>query len=267
MPSPVKDAITRLARESRSGIVTVERAASALGTTTLTAAARLANLHRQGWVKRVRRGLYLILPLEADTAQPVSVEDSWVLAGELYKPCYIGGWSAAEHWELTEQLFRSTFVVTAANIRSKTERVLSSEFHLVRVASARLHGSTLVWRGRERVAVSDRERTLADALVSPNWVGGVRHLVDMLRAYRELRASDLKKIITCLELIDRGAGFKRFGYLVEMLWPQEVPLLQGALERRSLGVIKLDPAVRSRGRLNKRWGLWINVQLPEASVA
>ena len=98
-------------------------------------------------------------------------------------------------------------------------------------------------------------------------LGGVRHLVDMLRTYRELRSSDLEKIVPHLELIDRGAGFKRFGYLIEMLWPEEEQLVQGALKRRSLGVIKLDPSVGVRGRLNKRWGLWINVQLPEASVA
>ncbi len=267
MPSSTKEALARLSRKSKSGLVSVEQAAAALELSTRFAATRLAGLARQGWLKRVRRGLYLILPLEADSGQSVAVEDSWVLARELYKPCYIGGWSAAEHWELTEQLFRSTFVVTAANIRSTNERVLSSEFHLVRVAADRLRGTTLIWHGRERVAVSDRERTLADGLLSPDWVGGVRHLVDMLRSYRELRASDLKKIAGQLRAAGRGAGFKRFGYLVETLWPDERTIIEEALARRSRGLIKLDPSVRVRGRFNKRWGLWINVQLPDTSTA
>lgn len=267
MPSSTKEALARLSRKSKGGIVSVEQAAAALELSTRLAATRLASLRRQGWLKRVRRGLYFILPLETESGQSIAVEDSWVLARELYKPCYIGGWSAAEHWELTEQLFRSTFVVTAANIRSTDERVLSSEFHLVRVAADRLRGTTSIWRGRERVAVSDRERTLADGFVSPDWVGGVRHLVDMTRNYRDMRSSDLKKIAAHLKAIERGAGFKRFGYLVETLWPQERGLVDDALTQRSLGVIKLDPSVRVRGRLNKRWGLWINVQLPDASAA
>ena len=59
----------------------------------------------------------------------------------------------------------ATFVVTAASIRRRTERILGLEFHLVRVAPERLTGTTLVWRGRERVAVSDRERLVTDTEV------------------------------------------------------------------------------------------------------
>lgn len=65
-----------------------------------------------GWPRRVRRGLYLVLPLEAQSDRAITVEDPWILADELFSPCYIGGWSAAQHWGLTEQIFRSVFVVT-----------------------------------------------------------------------------------------------------------------------------------------------------------
>lgn len=223
----------------------------------------LGRLVRQGWLARVRRGLYLVLPLEANS-RGGAVEDPWVLARELYSPCYIGGWSAAEHWGLTEQLFRSTFVVTAAAIRHTNESFVGTEFHLVRAKKSRVSSVRPIWRGRERVSVSDRERTIADALASPSWVGGIRHLAQMLRSYRSAKEWNPNRLLERVGEVDSGAAFKRLGYLAETVLSAEPVLVDAALARRTAGVVKLDPAVEGRGRLTKRWGLWINVALEAA---
>lgn len=261
MALTTKEFLKQVAREARGGLISVARTSAALGISPGAAAARLASLERQGWVERIRRGWYLILPLEASAKQPLAIEDPWILARELFSPCYIGGWSAAEHWGLTEQLFRSTFVVTAANVRSTTERILGTDFRLVRVVPRRVQGATRVWRGRERIDVSDPERTLADGLVSPDWVGGVRHLADMLRRYGESRNKRFEKLVARLLKMKRGAGAKRLGYLLESLFPAEPSLASQLHSRRTQGIIKLDPAVGTRGKLNKRWGLWVNILL------
>ena len=71
----------------------------------------LAYLARRGWLSRVRRGLYVGVPL--NTRRPGEwVEDPWVVAGRVFAPCYIGGWTACEHWGFTEQAFRTVLVVT-----------------------------------------------------------------------------------------------------------------------------------------------------------
>src|SRR5207249_5119217 len=127
----------------------------------------------------------------------------------------------------------------------------------------RLTAMTLVWRGRERVAVSDRERTLADALAAPGWVGGVRHLADLLRAYRESRHWNPTRLLNRVDELGRGAAFKRLGFLAEMLLPGAEQVVRVCLTKRTAGIIKLDPSVSTRGRLNKRWGLWVNVPLRE----
>ncbi len=152
--------LRKLARGSRGGILTVERAVELLGAPRKQVANRLAALARQGWLRRVRRGLYLVLPLESNAAGPLAVEDPWILARELFSPCYIGGWSAAEHWGLTEQLFRSTFVVSGASPRQRSVRFLEAELTVVRVVRARRAGTATSWRGAEKVTVSDRERTI-----------------------------------------------------------------------------------------------------------
>ena len=42
------------------------------------------------------------------------VEDPWILVPALFDPAYIGGRTAAEHWDLTEQIFRDIVVYTHA---------------------------------------------------------------------------------------------------------------------------------------------------------
>jgi predicted transcriptional regulator of viral defense system len=258
--------MAELARAASGGLLTVSRAAEVLGVSAHEAAVRLGRLERSGWLARAQRGLYLVLPMEARPGSPAVAEDAWVLAAKLFAPCYIGGWTAAEHWALTEQLFRSTFVVSATPRRRQREERLATEFHIVRVRPARLKGTSVVWRDGLQVAVSDRERTIVDALVHPDWVGGIRHLAEMLVTYRESKEFDAKKLIARAGEHATGSAFKRLGHLAERLWPGEQAIINLAHEQRTTGIIRLDPAVKSRGKINKRWGLWLNVAIDGAAV-
>src|SRR5712691_11340985 len=165
VPTSPRKVMAELARAASGGLLSVERAAKVLGVSTHEAAVRLGRLERSGWLARARRGIYLVLPIEAKPGNVRIADDAWVLAAELFAPCYIGGWTAAGHWGLTEQLFRSTFVASSAPRRRQRENRLSTEFHIVRVRADRMKGASSVWRGDRRVAVSDRERTIVDALV------------------------------------------------------------------------------------------------------
>lgn len=264
MPTREKVLISKLVRASKNGLITVEAAATALQLAPPAASARLSRLTRSGWARRVRRGLYLILPLEAEPGEKVTTEDPWVLARELFTPCYVGGWSAGEHWGLTEQLFRSTLVVTAAPTRRKSATFLGNDFRLFRVRPARLFdGVVTVWRGSERVQVSGAERTLIDGLGTPEICGGTRHLAQMLREYQESDKKDFARLLAVARKSASGAAWKRLGYLAEILFPGDDELPSAARRHLSAGNARLDPAVRKRGRLVKRWRLWVNVDLGE----
>ena len=116
-----KAQLAALASIAKCGLVTPGEAALVWGITPKLASNRLARLSRAGWMTRVAQGVYQLLPLEAATAQETIVEDPWSLASVLFEPCYMAGWSACEHWGLTEQLFNSTFVASAGPpARSRT---------------------------------------------------------------------------------------------------------------------------------------------------
>ena len=145
---------TKLARSARHGLIDIESGSKALGLSANETATKLGSLTRRGWLLRVRRGLYFVLPLEAEPGKALMFDDPWVLAREAFSPCYIGGWSAAEYWGLTEQIFRSTLVITAAPLRERTVTLLGHEFRLFSVPENRVLGVTPIWRGTERVPVS-----------------------------------------------------------------------------------------------------------------
>jgi predicted transcriptional regulator of viral defense system len=78
----------------------------------------LSRLCRKGWLQRLKAGVYRIVPIGSESASLIP-EDAWAIAMELFSPCYISGWTAAEHWELTEQIFNSTVVLTGHKQRKK----------------------------------------------------------------------------------------------------------------------------------------------------
>ncbi len=252
--------VASLSKASKGGVVSLSAASKVLGISNAAAAVRIRRLLRRGWLERLRRGLYLVKPLSAAPGQRAIPEDAWLLAREIFSPCYIGGWSAAEHWELTEQIFRSTLVVTAAPVRKTRSRIGGHEFRIFRVPGARLGpGVVRVWRGQERVDVSGLERTLVDGLRNPELVGGGRHLVQILRAYGEHEQRDIARLLDVCRATGSGATWKRLGFLAERLWPHETRIVAAAQRHITTGYVRLDPTIRQRGKLVKRWGLWINI--------
>ena len=259
--APSRAAVSALARSSSSGLISVAVAAKALGVTPARASGLLTRLTRSGWLTRLRRGVYYVLPLDSESAASTTHHDPWLVAIHLFGPCYIGGWSAAEHWALTEQLFAKTFVVTSANIRLREQAVLGLKFVLRKVPSNRVRGVPTVWRGSERVSVSSRERTLVDALRDPSWLGGIRNVADALSTYLEDPHSTATALLREMRSSGSGAAAKRLGFLLETLEFPAGTEIETLLALRPAGNIKLDPAIPSRGRLSKRWGLWINANV------
>jgi len=94
-----------------------------------------------------------------------------------------------------------------------------------------------VWRGAERVPVSDRERTIVDCLRDPELAGGSRHLVDIMREYGRRADRNFTKLASTTRGAGSGAAWKRLGYLAEALWSEERALVEEARRRLTAGYI------------------------------
>ncbi len=219
------------------------------------AAKMLSRWVGQGWLSRVRRGLYVPVPLESRTTD-VPLEDPWIVASRLFNPCYIGGWSAAEYWDLTEQIFRTIIVITLQRPRDRKPKIKDIEFWVRSTKSEGFFGFKPVWRGEVKVNVSDPTRTILDLLADPGLGGGGRSVEDMLINYLKSDKKDLNLLLEYAERLGIGAVYKRLGFLLERYAPEEQEVIRKCRERLSAGNAKLDSNLPSN-RLITKWRLWV----------
>ena len=238
-----------------NGTVSVEDAARILDVSSTDAAKMLSRWSKKGWMSRVRRGLYVAVPLESPTAD-VPLEDPWLVADRLFSPCYIGGWSAAEYFDLTEQIFSTVLVMTVQKPRDRRPDIKGTVFMLRTISEKAIFGLKPVWRGRAKISVSDPTRTILDMLVDPILGGGIRSVKDMLENYLRSDNKNLKLLIEYAERLGNGAVFKRLGFLLELIAPDESETIEECNKRLSAGNAKLDPKL-TNSKLITRWRLWV----------
>jgi len=242
------------------GPLTVRDAAGLLDLDEAEARRLLGYLTRRGWLARVRRGLYIPVPLESRRSGEW-VEDLWVVAAKTFAPGYLGGWTACEHWDLTEQIFNDVMVVTARPIRSRKMVIQGTRLRLKTRPEEMLFGTRKVWRGQVPVLLSDPSRTIIDILDDPSIGGGIRHVADAVHEYLISEHRNDALLVGYGDRLGNRTVFKRLGFILETTGVDAAELLADCRTRRSAGITALDPSSSSRGRIVRRWNLRANVDL------
>lgn len=239
-------------------VIHVDDVASALQLNRTAAAQRLSRWTEQSWLRRVGRGAYVAAAINTMGSDHV-LDDPWVLVPALFAPAYVGGRTAAEHWDLTEQIFKDVVVMTGQTVRKKRQERHGIVFSLKHVDEQKHFGMKTAWRHQTRVAVSDVHRTVIDMLDDPAVGGGIQHVADCLATYLRRTDRDDQKLIDYAMRLGNGAVFKRLGFLAERL--ADAPALVSQCKNHlSGGHAKLDPGqdgpqivTRWRLRAPQRW--------------
>jgi predicted transcriptional regulator of viral defense system len=233
--------------------VTVEDVASSLELPKDKAAQVLARWCAQGWIKRLRRGVYAPVPLESAPTDS-TLSRPWVLVPVLFDPAYVGGWSAAEHWHLTEQIFRDTCVFTSRDPRRRRVGVEGTTFVLRQ--TTRFFGLSSIWEGRVKIPISDPLRTVIDMINDPGAGGGMRHVEDCLANYLAMADADPTQLLDYARQASNGAIYKRLGFLLERSKHATTQIMDACKAGMTRGNAALDPRL-PRERLITRWRLWV----------
>jgi len=220
----------------------------------------LAHLAAQGWLSRVRRDAYVTVPLGA-TAPSEWRADPWLVAATVFEPCYLAGWTACEHWGLTEQIFRSLWIVTSRRVSPQVQEIQGTTYNIKVTSSERLFGLATVWRDDSKVQVSNPSRTIVDLLDDPRLGGGMRHISEVLATYFRSDHRNDGELLSFAERLGNGAVFKRLGYLLETLDIASPKLATACRERMTGGVSDLDPSGPQTGSIDRRWRVRANVHL------
>ena len=185
-----REVLTKLYRYA-SGLVTVREAENILDLPKEKVAKLLPYLASSGWLKRIKRGLYLLVPLEAMSPARWTAND-WMVATKIFAPCYIGGWNAAHHWGFTDQLFNSTHIFSTHRVRVSENQIGEFSFIVRTVNKSRFFGLETIWDGQNKILISDPSRTIVDIMDTPFLGGGIRHCLEILYDYFSSKHLDEK---------------------------------------------------------------------------
>jgi predicted transcriptional regulator of viral defense system len=252
----ILDELNRL----RKGPFSIAEAATTLGIPLEEARILLAYFVRKGWLARVRRGLYITVPLGTVNPQEYK-ENPWIVTERVFSPCYIGGWSAAEHWEFTEQIFNSIVVFTLKKFRTKNMRIQGTDYVLKFVKEKYFGKTKSVWIENIKVQVSDPVQTIVDILDDPFIGAGMRNIRDIVEKYFQSEHRDDMLLISYIKARGNRTVNKRLGYLIETLDIKALRLLEYCAKNISSGFSLLDPSVEPKGSFNRKWNLRINVNV------
>jgi predicted transcriptional regulator of viral defense system len=239
-----------------SGTIHIEDAVKALDLDRAHAAKLLAGWHKQGVLRRIARGLYVPIQPSA-LGQTQVLEEPWILVPELYDPGYIGGWSALEYWELTEQLFRSICVLTNKRATYGDVKHQGVNFFIRYIPEKRLFGTKTIWRNNVKVQISDPYKTVLDIIDDLDLGAGLQHVIDCLSEFKKIydKQSDIDRLLEYAIQINNGALFKKLGFLAEKL-NFKTQLVDECAKRLTTGYTYLDKSAR-QNRLVTKWRIWV----------
>ncbi|OGO91226.1 MAG: hypothetical protein A3F10_01760 [Coxiella sp. RIFCSPHIGHO2_12_FULL_42_15] len=224
-----------------------------LGISNQRAALLLSRWVKHGWLHRVRRGLYIPIPLQSSSIEVIP-EEPWLIAHKLFSPCYIGGWTAAHYWGFTEQLFNAICVITTKKVHQREQELHGVTFKVKTTLPKRLFGTKSLWIGKEKIAVADPTKTMIDGLNDPSVLGGIRMVADVLFAYVNSEKFNSDRLFEYAEKMNNSTIYKRLGFLADLL---NAPALSDTCKQRlKSGYSQLDPSIEG-DRLETKWNLWV----------
>ena len=216
----------------------------------------LCELVKRGIISRLKSGLFLIIPMEADKNY---LENRYIIARELIRPhdYYISNYSAMAVHGFTTQPVLKVFITSSA--RKKNRDISGTKFIFLYAHPHKFFGIEDKWvTKQEKVKVSNPEKTVIDALMRPELCGGITEIAKGIW----LKKHDLsyQKLLHYSKRIKVKAVAKRLGFILEVLNLADKNVLAKLkiYIKNSKAYVSLDPGIKKQGKYLSRWRLLIN---------
>lgn len=245
-------ALSQLASQNNE-IFTIDDLAEALDTTYESAKTTASRLANNGWLTRLKPGLYLVVPLAAGEDSQYTAHE-YHIASHLVEPMYIGYWSALNFHGFTEQVPRSVYVATTKRLPDRT--VHDVEYHFVTLAERKFFGHQNYAVAGQTVPIATPEKTLADCADQPNHCGGIRELAKGIQKGAD--RYDPSTLIEHALRMENGAALKRLVYLMDH-YGVTVPEREEVTAKFTSGASPLDPTRSEDGSYDAEYRLYINI--------
>lgn len=237
---------------ARRKVFTVEEAVKISGIDRNVLKVILSRLEKKGWVERIEKGKYMVIPLGARKGEYTLNE--FVIGSLLVNPSAIAYWSALNYYGLTEQIPTTVFVQTTSRKRKQELEIFGVRYRIVRIKEGKFFGIERVWLEEFQVNVTDREKTIVDCLDKPGLCGGVIEVAKALK-HGEF---DFERLSEYAVKIGNSGVVRRLGYLCDVLDIHiDLP------EIKVKNYLPLDPTMPKKGEVSSKWRLIINLDIGE----
>ena len=125
----------------------------------------LFRLQKNGWIERIEKGKYMIIPLEAKKGKYTLNE--FVIGSLLINPYCIAYWSALNYYGMTEQIPTTVFIQTTSRKKRQRLEIFGVKYKIIRLKQNKFFGQRKEWFENVQVNITDREKTIIDCLDKP----------------------------------------------------------------------------------------------------
>lgn len=191
-------------------IVTPAETEAILGTPRENVHRILSRLRKKGWLARIERGCYLVVPMEGQAGW---AEHEFVYASQLITPYYVSYRSALAYWGLTEQMPRVVFIATTR--RKRNLEFQGVRFRFVTILRRKFFGYMEVALDAVPVRIASPEKAIVDCLDQERYGEGVPAVAKgLLEAKGQL---DIARLTEYALRMWSNALVRRLGYLLDLL--------------------------------------------------
>lgn len=240
--------------EAGKEVFTVEEARETVDMSDERLRQLLYRLEKRGWIQRLERGKYIILPLAAGLEGIYTVHE-FLIASRLVSPYAIAFGTALRYYGYSDRLSRTVYVATTRRKRALTLHGLTYRF--VTVTRSRFFGITQISLEGERIHITEREKTIVDCLTRPSYAGGIIEAAKGLWFGGE--EMDLERLVEYAERNKSKAAMQRLGFWLERLGMGDEGLLERVRSGCSRNYVRLEVPGPEAGPRDGRWHVIINI--------
>lgn len=209
----------------------------------------LSRLEKKGWIERIERGKYLIVPLSSEKGEFTLHE--FVIGSLLATPYCISYWSALNHHGMTEQFPRTVFIQTTSRRWNQNPQIFGVNYRIVRVSESKFFGNKKEWIDESEIQITDVEKTLVDCLDKPHLCGGV---LEVMKGMKNTKIQNDTIVEYALKIGNTGV-LRRLGFISEYL---DLDIEFPKVNTRNY--LYLDPTLPHDGRKIAKWHVINNMK-------
>lgn len=211
----------------------------------------LYRLEKKGWLERIERGKYMVVPLQAKEGW---LEHPFILASHLIEKYYISYRTALAHYGLTEQLPRYIYIATTERKGRLQYSIQNYVFRFIRIKKSKFFGFKAEVMGNREIHLAEKEKAIVDCLDKERYAGSI---IETTKALNNSSVSICKVKRYALKM-NNTSLVRRLGYLLDLLGKDSAGLEKHVGKYRNIYLSAVLP--RKTIVRNKKWKLIVNVE-------